>query len=148
MQGLIAEFINYLPVVVLLYFLIRFLYPEQKEGQNKILELKTENINLRVANTLCTKKVGLLNHPSLSSDCGLKLNGIRAIHTNGMAFAIDVLFIDEKKRVVQLETNVEAGRIVRGPRSTKAVIELAAGVAARNNIHVGDELTIHKKAVA
>lgn len=148
MQGLLAEFINYLPVIVLLYFLIRFLYPEQKEGQNKILVLKTQNINLRVANTLCTKKVGLLNHTNLSADCGLKLNGIRAIHTHGMAFAIDVLFIDGKKRVLQMESNIEAGRIIRGPRSTKAVIELAAGVVLRNNINVGDELTIRTKAAA
>lgn len=148
MQGLIAELLNYLPVIVLLYFLFRFLLPEKKEGQDKILALKTQIINLRVANTLCTKKVGLLNHPTLSADCGLKLNGIRAIHTNGMAFAIDVLFIDNQKRVLQLDANVGAGRVIRGPRATKAVIELAAGVAARNEINVGDELTIYKKAVA
>ena len=52
------------------------------------------------ADTFATRLVGLLGRAGLQEDEGLWISPCRGIHTMGMRFAIDALFLDETHRVV------------------------------------------------
>lgn len=74
--------------------------------------------------------VGLLNHSALDSRSGLWLQGSKEVHTIGMLFAIDIVYIGVDGRVLKVVDDVGPGqRKMRGPPETRAVLELAAGCA-------------------
>lgn len=55
----------------------------------------------RFANTVLKRMVGLLNRRALSQGEGLLLDRCYGIHTFGMRFPIDVLFLDKELRVIK-----------------------------------------------
>ena len=88
-----------------------------------------------------TRRTGLLGRDALAADTVLAIAPSNAVHTIGMRFPIDVLFITrtgrETKRVLQL-------RPVRIAASLKAfaVLEFAAGHPAVAATSVGDEVVV------
>lgn len=73
-------------------------------------------------------RVGLLNTPALAKGDGLLLRGVKAVHTKGMHFAIDLVFLDRTNRVVGMLSEVEPGRTkILGPPGTRATLELGTG---------------------
>jgi uncharacterized membrane protein (UPF0127 family) len=72
--------------------------------------------------------VGLAFLGTLPPDAGLLLERTRSIHTFGMRFALDLVWLDDAGRVVRVDRGVRPGR-VRGCRSARAVVELQAGRA-------------------
>ena len=73
-------------------------------------------------------RVGLLNTPALAPGDGLYLPGVKSIHTKGMHYPIDVLFLDDSKRVLAFQKSVSVGqRRVKGPKGVSATLELGAG---------------------
>jgi uncharacterized membrane protein (UPF0127 family) len=79
---------------------------------------------------------GLLGPRYLPSGCGLLLERCRAIHTLGMQRAIDVVFISESGRVLQLRRGLGAGRVA-WCRHASRVLELDAGDAWRLGLWTG-----------
>ena len=76
-------------------------------------------------------RVGLLNTPQLQLGSGILLLGTRSIHTRGMHFAIDLVFLDDTHRVLGFAHSVAPGeKSVKGPVGTRAVLELAGGTLA------------------
>lgn len=68
---------------------------------------------------------GLLGRRGLPDRRGLWLR-TRSVHTVGMRFALDLVWIDRDGRVVRVDRGVGPGRI-RGCRTAHGVIELRAG---------------------
>lgn len=84
------------------------------------------------AKSYLNTRIGLLNHPALPEGAGLLLRGVKSVHTRGMLFPIDVVFLDKSLNVLGIEADFEPGRkAVEGPRGTAAVLEVNAGHAAR-----------------
>lgn len=83
--------------------------------------------------------VGLLGRASLPAHEGLLLEPAWSIHTWFMRFPIDVVFLDGDGRVVRVVERLGPWRLASA-RHARAAIELAAGVAARLDIHEGDQL--------
>src|SRR3954452_6293589 len=78
-----------------------------------------------VATTLRSRLLGLA---LLSRPCagpGLMIPRCRSVHTFGMRFALDVLFLDADDRVVELRRGVPPGRVIRCP-GAMAVLELTS----------------------
>lgn len=76
-------------------------------------------------------RIGLLNTPSLATGDGILLLGTRAITTRGMHFPIDLVFLDDAKRVLGMESSVQPGRWrIKGPKGTRSILELGAGSIA------------------
>ncbi len=76
-----------------------------------------------VAATLASRLIGLALLRRERAAEGLLIPGCRSIHTFGMRFAIEVLFLDEEGRVIDLRREVPACRVARNPAAA-AVLEL------------------------
>lgn len=85
---------------------------------------------------------GLLGHAPLQAGEGLLLRGEKAIHTFGMGFAIDVLFLDAQGRIVQLIPAMGAWRASPFVVRAANVLELPAGVLAQTGTQLGDQIEI------
>lgn len=85
---------------------------------------------VEVVRTFRARLRGLLGRNALSPGEGLLLRPCRAIHTIGMRFAIDAVFLDREFRVTRVCRDVRPGRLFvsGGPRAA-AVLEMAAGHA-------------------
>ena len=94
---------------------------------------------IEVAGTRATRRKGLLGRDQLAPGCGLVLTPCNAIHTVGMRFAIDVVFLDSQGRVRKIVQNLPPWRMAVSPLS-RATVELPAGAVTGDAVRVGDRL--------
>ncbi len=98
--------------------------------------------NGEVADTAWTRLRGLLGHKPLQPGEGLLLRGEKAIHTVGMGFAIDVLFLDRAGCVKHLIPTMVPLRASPFVSAAVNVLELPAGTIARTGTALGDQITL------
>jgi uncharacterized membrane protein (UPF0127 family) len=79
--------------------------------------------NVPVATTRVSRLLGLSMLSRERAGSGLLIPHCRGVHTFGMRFALDLVFLDEEGRVVELRREVPPGRLIRCPGAT-AVLEL------------------------
>lgn len=101
--------------------------------------------HLELAGASAERKKGLLGRDSLDPETGFVIAPTQGIHTFGMAFAIDVIGVSKEGRVVRIRTDVPPRRLVFALRAF-AIIEVAAGVATRAGLVVGDALAVIETA--
>jgi uncharacterized protein len=92
-----------------------------------------------IADTSKTRKTGLLKHERLDAGEGLWLTPCEGIHTVGMKFPIDVLFLDKRRKVVKIRPAMPRWRMSACLRAY-SVLELPSGTAARTQTSAGDQL--------
>lgn len=83
---------------------------------------------------------GLLGRSSLQEGEGLLIEPCAWIHTFGMAFPIDVIFLDGEGEVVYICPSLRPNRLGSFIRRAHSVLELPAGTIARSGTKVGDRL--------
>ena len=71
-----------------------------------------------------------------------QLSFFPSIHMIGMRFPIDAIFLDDQHQVVRVFGGLKPGRVARGGKFAKSVLELPAGKAAFFNVRVGDRLQL------
>jgi hypothetical protein len=79
---------------------------------------------------------------SLDQGEGLWVVPCRAIHTVGMRFTIDAIFLDRSLVVVGLMERVKPFRVGKVYRKTHSVLEVQAGVIAWSRTSLGDQLRL------
>jgi len=94
------------------------------------------------ADTFWSRLRGLSSRTGLESGEGLWIIPCRGVHTHGMAFPIDVLFLDREKTVVGVEENLSPGRFAPVRWKAKTVLELPAGTIRRTRTQLGDRIEI------
>ncbi|MDQ6758802.1 MAG: DUF192 domain-containing protein [Acidobacteriota bacterium] len=108
---------------------------------------RTRNILLAeralAAGTSKERRTGLLAHTGLDENGGLWIAPCEAVHTIGMKFPIDVLFLDKKRKVLKIRKDMQRWRMAACLRA-HSVLELAAGRAEATGTAVGDELELQK----
>jgi uncharacterized membrane protein (UPF0127 family) len=104
------------------------------------LMLQTGLGKVKVADRFLSRLVGLLNRSSLDLDEGLLITPCAGIHTIGMRFTIDLVFIDKENKVLGVSESVPPNRFRRAPKGTYAVLELADGNVSQTGIHLDDRL--------
>jgi uncharacterized membrane protein (UPF0127 family) len=97
---------------------------------------------LQKADTFWSRLRGLSGRSNLPTGEALWIIPCRGIHTHGMAFSIDVLFLDAEGKVVGLEENLGPGRFAPIRWKAKTVLELPAGTIRRTCTQVGDPIEI------
>jgi uncharacterized membrane protein (UPF0127 family) len=88
--------------------------------------------------------VGLLGKRSLEPDSGLWIFPSRAIHTLGMLFDIDVIFLDKDLKVVALRELVHPFSMTGLYFNAESVLELPAHAVFKSRTEVGDELMLSR----
>lgn len=94
-----------------------------------------------VAATRWQRLVGLLGRRHLPPGQGLLLVPCRAVHTIGMRFPIDVIFLAREGRVVGIAT-LPPGRLAWGGFHAWAALEVPAGEAQAAGLRVGERLVL------
>ncbi|MGB6945791.1 MAG: DUF192 domain-containing protein [Bryobacteraceae bacterium] len=93
----------------------------------------------QIADTSKTRKTGLLKHEGLERGEGLWITPCEGVHTVGMKFPIDVLFLDKKRKVVKIRAAMPRWRMA-ACLWAHSVLELPSGTAANTNTNAGDQL--------
>jgi uncharacterized protein len=76
-----------------------------------------------VATTRISRLLGLALLTREQAGAGLLIPGCRSVHTFGMRFPLDLLFLDRWGRVIEIRRSVPAGRFFRCRRAA-TVLEL------------------------
>jgi uncharacterized membrane protein (UPF0127 family) len=94
-----------------------------------------------IATTVEEHRMGLLGRESLPPGQGLWIAPCESIHTLGMRFPIDAIFLDRNYKVLKINENVPDGQTVSCPQA-HSVLELPAGMATATATQQGDELVL------
>jgi uncharacterized membrane protein (UPF0127 family) len=96
-----------------------------------------------IADTSAKRRTGLLKHTKLDPGEGLWIAPCEAIHTIGMKFPIDVLFLDRKRKVLKVKNAMRRGRMAVS-LFAHSVLELPSGRVAETQTKAGDQLEFEK----
>jgi uncharacterized membrane protein (UPF0127 family) len=69
---------------------------------------------------------------------GLWITPAEGIHTIGMSFPIDAVYLDASGRVIRLYNRLKPMRIAAIKWKTKSILELPAGMLRQSKTEVGD----------
>ncbi len=97
---------------------------------------------LLVADRFWERMWGLLGRSNLPNGTAMLLKPCRAIHTVGMRFPLDLVFVDRDLVVTGTAANVCSGKYVVGKRGTWATIEMETGWFDLPKLDVGTALEI------
>ena len=76
------------------------------------------------------------------------LKKCRQVHTFGMKFNIDVVFLSREGEILDLEKNMVPGRISRHVKEAYWVLELESGAVARQKLETHQKITFTKANTA
>jgi uncharacterized membrane protein (UPF0127 family) len=96
-----------------------------------------------IADTSAKRRTGLLKHTGLEPGEGLWIAPCEGVHTFGMKFAIDVLFLNKKKKILKVRPNMVRRRMALSLRA-HSVLELPAGTIEATGTAKGDQLEFEK----
>ncbi|RDK01971.1 DUF192 domain-containing protein [Paraburkholderia lacunae] len=105
------------------------------------LHVRGQNLGVKVSITETARERmrGLLGHDDLPHDEALLLKRCGSVHTFGMRFPIDVLFLDRQQRIVAIHHSVPRRRMLLDLRASQT-LEMPAGMALQFQILPGDTL--------
>jgi uncharacterized membrane protein (UPF0127 family) len=99
---------------------------------------------LAIADTHWTRLRGLLGVRShdFRNGSGLWIVPCHGVHTLGMGFAIDVVYLDDAKTVIHIQGDLPPWRFAPVRRRAASVLELPCRTAAETRTEVGDKIEI------
>ncbi len=99
---------------------------------------------LEVAETARSRMKGLLGRSAQDFPLGkgLWLEPSQGIHTIGMTFPIDAVYLDARGRVLRTYHQLSPFRVAAVTLRARSVLELPAGTLVRTGTEVGDLLEI------
>lgn len=86
---------------------------------------------VRRADRFWAKNVGVLGRTALPVGEGLWLPGVASVHTVGVRFALDLLFLDTDFQAVKLSPQTPPGRWLVRAGGARHTLELGAGTLAK-----------------
>jgi uncharacterized membrane protein (UPF0127 family) len=104
------------------------------------------NLGVKVADTSLARLRGLLGKVRLRSDEGLWMVPSRGLHTIGLMFPIDVIYLDSNFCIVHLIENLGPFRISPFYLQSESVLELPVRTIYESGSRIGDQLMICPQA--
>jgi uncharacterized membrane protein (UPF0127 family) len=100
--------------------------------------------DLRLADTHWSRFRGLMatDLESFPPGTGLWIVPCRGVHTLGMRFAIDVVYLNSEQMVVYVQQNLQPWRMAPVRLSAASVVELPPGTVGATHTAVGDSIDI------
>jgi len=105
--------------------------------------LKDEMIlfnHIRIAESFYEKLVGLLKDKVLDSQQGLLLNGCKQVHTIGMKFPIDVIFLNKEGVILHFENNMLPRQMSKYIKRAFYCLELKSGAIQEHDLKLNDHI--------
>ncbi|HEY6872531.1 MAG TPA: DUF192 domain-containing protein [Geobacteraceae bacterium] len=96
----------------------------------------------KIAENIFTRMKGLLGKSSLAEGEGLLIRPCKGIHTFGMKFPIDAVFLDRNNRVIAVKTGLAPNRMTPVFFSAASVLELPSGTIVATATAIGDAIEI------
>lgn len=106
-----------------------------KENQTVIDEVE-------LANSFIRRFFGLMYRKTMAKNHGLLLSPCNQIHTFGMNFAIDALFLSTDYVIIKIEESIKPRKVCKTVKDARYVLELCGGTAKDVGLKVGDKLEI------
>lgn len=94
------------------------------------------------ADTVFSRMKGLLGRSSLMAGEGLLIKPCKGIHTFGMRFPIDALFLNRGNVVVATIKSIQPNKMTRLYLEASSVIELSAGTLDATATKPGDTIEL------
>jgi uncharacterized protein len=116
-------------------------------GRYRVINRSKDEVlatEVELADTSWTRMKGLLGRKAVdfSRGKGLWIVPSQGVHTIGMSFPIDVVYLDSERRVIHLCKSLAPHRIAAVKLKTRSVVEFPAGVLTESRTAVGDVLEI------
>ncbi len=142
-------------LLILIAFLVLFFQNEQSLPETtqeasyiysaSTLKISNKTLQIDLADTPATRERGLSGRVALAPDHGMlfvfEKKDRYGFWMKEMNFSIDIIWIDEAKKVVHIEKNVSPEsfpKIFTPTEPAKYVLEVSAGFSDRNGLMVGD----------
>jgi uncharacterized protein len=118
-------------------------FSPQRQAFNRTRQTQLASA-LAVADTHWTRLCGLLGlrADDFGNGRGLWIVPCRGVHTLGMGFAIDVLYLDRTLTVIRIERELRPWRMAPVEVRAESVLELPSRTAAETGTAVGDRIEI------
>ena len=102
--------------------------------------------DLLIADTHWTRLRGLIgaNAAEFAKGQGLWIVPCRGVHTMGMGFPIDVIYLNAENTAVHLESNLLPWRFAPVRWNAKTVLEVPARTIRTTGTAIGDTVEIHR----
>jgi uncharacterized membrane protein (UPF0127 family) len=100
------------------------------------------SLNVTAADTIFSRLRGLIGRLKLRSDEGIWVVPSRGVHTLGLLFPLDLIYLDEDYRVIHLVEYFPSFRIAPLKTQAESVLELATHTIYSSQTQPGDQLVI------
>jgi uncharacterized membrane protein (UPF0127 family) len=108
----------------------------------RVLNLDRQTVlasNMEVADSGAKRSKGLLGRKGLAPGGGLWIVPCESVHTFGMQFAIDLVYLDRQRRIRKIRNSVPPWRL-SACLSAHSILELPSGSVAGTGSQRGDRL--------
>ena len=97
---------------------------------------------ITVADRPISRFIGLLGTSSLGPGSGLLIHPSQGVHTIGMTFPIDVIFLDRNWRVLEVRESLKPFRVTSLNWRAANVLELPVSSIKTSSTEVNDQISI------
>jgi uncharacterized membrane protein (UPF0127 family) len=114
----------------------------RQSGQFHSLEGAVLSVQIFPAFSFWRRLRGLLFRSPLQAGEGMWIQPCHSVHTLGMRYALDLIFLDKSQRVLRVVENLVPWRMANCS-GAHSVIEMRGGTLTRHSIQVGDSFECH-----
>jgi uncharacterized membrane protein (UPF0127 family) len=100
------------------------------------------SLAVKAADTTFARLKGLIGRLRLRSDEGLWVVPSQGIHTIGVLFSIDLVYLDDGHRVIHVEESFPAFRVAPWRNQAASVLQLPPHTIYASQTQLGDQLVI------
>jgi uncharacterized protein len=98
--------------------------------------------NIKIATNFFSRMRGLIGSKPLEPGHGFVIPHCKGVHTFGMTFPLDIIFVDSSNQVVGIEEHILPNKTGHVFMSAKQVIECPVGTILRSGTRLGDHVSI------
>lgn len=106
---------------------------------NQNTRLSSDCFTVSKTETAFERTCGLLKLPALSEKEGLWITGCNSVHTFGMAYALDIIYLNKGLQIRKIIQNLKPSRFSLNWLA-QSVLELQAGMADKHGLMPGDKM--------
>jgi|SRR5579859_1473491 len=119
-------------------------FPAPRKAFNRTREAYLAT-SLALADTHWTRLRGLLGLKAddFRNGSGLWIVPCHGVHTLGMGFPIDVVYLDGAMKVIHIQSNLRPWRFAPVRRQATSVLELPSQITAQTGTQIGDTIEIN-----